>query len=250
MPNRGVVILGAASSVARAIGAEFAARGTPLLLADYDTEEAENNARDLATRFGVQCEARHFDALAYDSHGRFAERAADFFGATPNGVVLCFGFMAEQDEAARDFTLAKRMLDTNLTGAVSVLERFAALLSARGQGGFICALSSVAGDRGKQSNYIYGASKAGLTCYLDGLRNRLHAAGVDVICVKPGFMDTAMTYGTPLPGPLVATPAQAGKAIHRAIERRRHTVYVRWFWRYIMLIIRAIPEWQFKKMKM
>jgi hypothetical protein len=155
--------------------------------------------------------------------------------------------MPVQAEAQADFDKARRAIDTNFTGAVSILERFAAVFETR-QSGFIVALSSVAGDRGRQSNYIYGASKGGLTVYLEGLRNRLYKAKVQVLTVKPGFMDTKMTYGMPLPGPLVATPEQAARDIFRALRKGKDTVHVRFFWRYIMLIIRHIPEWQFKKM--
>jgi short-subunit dehydrogenase len=131
---------------------------------------------------------------------------------------------------------------------VSLLEQFAARFEERGEG-FIAAISSVAGDRGRQSNYIYGASKAGLSAYLEGLRNRLYHRGVHVTTIKPGFVDTKMTFG--LPGLfLVASPQQAAKAMYAAIVKKKNTAYVPWFWRYIMLIIRHVPDWQFKKMRM
>ena len=155
--------------------------------------------------------------------------------------------MAEQDLAQLNFATAHRTLDTNLTAAVSLLEKFAALFEEQ-RGGFIAAISSVAGDRGRQSNYIYGAAKAGLSTYLSGLRNRLHNANVQVTTIKPGFLDTAMTWGLPLPGPLVASPEGAGKSIVKAILRGATVIYVPFFWRWIMMIIRYIPEWQFKKM--
>jgi len=107
----------------------------------------------------------------------------------------------------------------------------------------------VAGDRGRQSNYVYGAAKGALTLYLQGLRNRLQTAGVRVVCVKPGFVDTAMTFG--MPGLfLVASPEHVGERIARAVEGKTDVLYVPWFWRYIMLIIRAIPEAVFKRMKL
>ena len=141
------------------------------------------------------------------------------------------------------------MIAVNLTSAISILEAFAAVFEQRGSG-FLGVLSSVAGDRGKQTNYIYGATKAGLTCYLEGLRVRMFKSNVTVTTIQPGFVDTKMTFGLPLPGPLVATPTQAGKAIYRAISAGKDEAYVPFFWRYIMLIIRAIPRRVFKKMSM
>lgn len=242
-----VVILGGASTVARAIAAEYARAGYALVLADLDLEEAGRIAADLRVRHGVQCEPLHLDATDYGAHAAFVRDCADRLGGPAGGAVLCLGYMPAQEEAEADFALARRTFDTNLTGAVSLLERFAAQFEARGSG-FIVGLSSVAGDRGRQANYIYGASKAGLTCYLSGLRNRLHAAGVQVLTVKPGFMDTKMTYGMDLPAPLTAQPAQAARAIFRAQQKGRSVVHVTFLWRYIMLIITHIPEWQFKKL--
>lgn len=247
MPDKAVVILGSASSAARYIAHEFARRGYALALADFDDEENERIAADVRARFATPCSAIHFNATAFDTHAQFVEDCEGLLGGAPEGVVLCFGFMPPQKAAQADFELARRAIDTNFTGAVSILERYAAQFETR-KSGFIAAMSSVAGDRGRQANYLYGASKGGLTVYLEGLRNRLHAAGVAVITIKPGFMDTKMTYGMPLPGPLVATPQQAARVIFAAIEKRKNTTHVLWFWRYIMWIIRHIPEWQFKKM--
>ncbi|MBP8132022.1 MAG: SDR family oxidoreductase [Candidatus Hydrogenedentes bacterium] len=245
--NKTAVILGAASTVARGITAELARRGYALVLADFDHEENQRIAADTALRFNAQCHALPFDATACATHAAFVEECTRMLGGVPDGVVLCFGYMPEQAEAQRDFAKAQRAIDTNLTGAISVLELFAGAFEQRGSG-FIAGLSSVAGDRGRKANYIYGASKAGFTCFLSGLRNRLSAAGVRVLTVKPGFMDTKMTYGMPLPGPLVATPEQAACAIVRALEDGKDEIYVRFFWRYIMLVIRHIPERIFKKM--
>ncbi len=245
--GRAVVILGSASTAARYIAHEFAREGYSLALADFDHWENERIAADVRTRFDVPVYALQFDAMAFDSHARFVENCERELGMPPEGVVLCFGFMAEQKDAQADFAIARRTIDTNFTGAVSILEHYAVQFERRG-GGFIAAISSVAGDRGRKANYIYGASKSGLSAYLEGLRNRLHASKVAVITLKPGFMDTKMSYGMPLPAPLVASPAQAAKVIHTAIKKRKNTAYVLWFWRYIMWIIRHIPEWQFKKM--
>ena len=244
---KSTVILGAASTVARYIAMEFARAGHALVLADFDEEECARIAKDVAIRFGVPCHAVAFDALGHERHPAFLDTCREKLGGLPGGVVLCFGYMAEQSEAQEDFAKAKRTIDTNFTGAVSILEVFAAAFEGR-KSGFIAGLSSVAGDRGRKANYIYGASKAGLTTYLEGLRNRLHEAKVQVTTVKPGFMDTKMTYGMGLPAPLTASPEQAARIIFNAIAKGKDIVHVLFMWRYIMLLIRHIPEWQFKKM--
>lgn len=246
--NRVVVILGATSGIARAVAVEYARRDRDLLLAARDFEECEAVARDLAVRYGVRAEAMVWDAADFDGHADFFAKCLERAGEGLEGVVLCSGFMDEQAKAQADWPTAKRTMDVNLTGPVTTLERFAAHFEAR-RSGFIAALSSVAGDRGRQSNYIYGASKAGLTAYLQGLRNRLCHAGVPVTTIKPGFVDTSMTWGKPGLF-LVASPESAARAIVRAIEKRKDVAYVPWFWRYIILIIRAVPEFQFKRMRM
>lgn len=245
--GKSVVILGATSGVARPLAGEFARRGYVVGLAGRDREELERLAADVRTRYETACHVLHFDALAFQEHDAFPRQCEEVFGALPDGVMLCFGYMADQERAQADFETARRTIDTNLTGAISILERFAAPFALRGAG-FIAALTSVAGDRGRKANYIYGASKAGLSTYLQGLRNRLYASGVQVTTIKPGFMDTPMTFGMNLPPMLTASPEAAAAAIARAVERGRNIAYVSFFWRYIMWIIKSIPEFQFKKM--
>ncbi|MBI2422118.1 MAG: SDR family oxidoreductase [Candidatus Hydrogenedentes bacterium] len=243
-----VVILGATSTIAKAAAHEFARRGHAVVLGAQDHKENKRHASDIALRYNVPCHALRFDAQDFKSHAAWFEECKAALGGVPTGVVLCFGFMDEQANAQASFEIAQKTIDINLTGAVSILEIVAAAFEMR-KSGFIGVVSSVAGDRGRQTNYIYGCAKAGLTTYCQGLRNRLFASGVSVTTIKPGFVDTKMTYGLPLPGPLVATPEKAGAIICKAVLARKHEVYVPFFWRFIMLIIRSIPEFQFKKMK-
>jgi decaprenylphospho-beta-D-erythro-pentofuranosid-2-ulose 2-reductase len=244
-----VVILGATSGILRATAQAYADAGYALVLAARDTEENETLAADIRVRFDVPCHAIPFDAVNYDSHKDILTACEAALGTNPTGIILGFGYMAEQEVAQQDIGEVKAMVDGNLTGAISILEQFAALFETRGSG-FMGVLSSVAGDRGKQTNYIYGATKAGLSCYLEGLRVRLFKANVTVTTIQPGFVDTKMTYGLPLPGPLVASPEQAGRAIFKAVSAGKDEAYVPFFWRYIMMIIKTIPRWQFKKMSM
>jgi decaprenylphospho-beta-D-erythro-pentofuranosid-2-ulose 2-reductase len=242
-----VVVLGATSAIGRAVAAEMAPRAARLVLAARDGDEARAVAADLSVRHGTAVSTVRFEALDFASHAAAVDACLDAAGSGAVGVVLCLGYLGER-AAGVDHDEAMRIVQTNFTACVSLLEAFAARLET-GDGGWICALSSVAGDRGRQSNYLYGAAKGGLSVYLDGLRNRLHPAGIPVVTVKPGFVDTRMTYGRPGVF-LAAEPAAVARAVRHAVERRRHTVYVPFFWRPVMWMIRALPEAVFKRMKL
>lgn len=246
--SRTVVILGATSSIARAIAHRFAEAGHPILLAGRDVGDLERDAADLRLRHGVAAKTLRFDATDFASHPAFVDACVNSDVGSLEGVVLCHGYMAEQDEAARDFDLARQMIDINYTSAVSVLNPLADHLAKAGRG-FICGVSSVAGDRGRQSNYLYGSTKAALSTYLQGLRNRLSRSGVNVVTVKPGFVDTAVTFGRPGLF-LVAPPQKVGADVFRAVRRGRSEIYTPWFWRGIMGIIKSVPEPVFKRMKL
>lgn len=241
------LILGATSAIARATARELAARGHNLTLAGRDMEELGRDAADIRLRFDVQVEVKPFDAETFDAHGDFLKQVvAD--GGELEGVVLAFGYLGEQARAAENFDESLAIIQRNYTGAVSILNRCAAYLADHGRG-HIIAISSVAGDRGRQSNYIYGSAKGGLTVYLEGLRNAMFHRGVHVMTVKPGFVDTAMTFG--LPGMfLVASPQAVARRILWARDKGVDTLYAPWFWRWIMLIIRHVPEPLFKRLKM
>jgi decaprenylphospho-beta-D-erythro-pentofuranosid-2-ulose 2-reductase len=244
--SEAVLILGATSAIARATAAAFAARGNALYLASRDEEELRRIAADLRLRYGVEVRYGLFDAEAVETHEMFL---LSVIATMPNlsGVVLAFGYLGDQ-QAARDFEVGAKVIASNFTGAASILSLCANYFEPLKRG-FIIGISSVAGDRGRQSNYVYGAAKGALSLYLQGLRNRLYASGVRVITIKPGFVDTAMTYG--LPGLfLVASPQAIGERIVATLSKSADVVYLPWFWRYIMLIIKHIPEPIFKRMKL
>jgi short-subunit dehydrogenase len=238
-----VLVLGGTSTIARAIAAELATRGFDLALAGRDLAELEAVAADLRLRHGIETTVHRLDVLDMEHH---TSALAPCLTADLRGAVLAFGYLGDQRRAESDAAEARRILDTNLTGSAIALNVVAAHLAHVG-GGFICALSSVAGERGRRSNYLYGAAKAGLTAYLSGLRNRFAAEGVRVLTVKAGIVDTRMSAGMPGAG-LAASPARVAHAVVRAIERGRDVVYVPWFWRWIMLVIRMIPERVFKRL--
>jgi len=250
-PNSGgatALVLGATSAIARALAGEFARRGFDLLLAGRDPEELEALAGDLALRYGVKTQTRAFDAVALDTHRAFVEDCRSASQDTLAGAVACFGYLGDQTAAEKDPQELRRILDTNLLGAASILGLLANHFEAK-RSGFLCALSSVAGDRGRRSNYVYGAAKAGLTVFLQGLRNRLFASGVAVVTIKAGFVDTPMTYGRPGLF-LVASPEKAARRIARAAIDGTDESYVPAFWRLVMFLIRSIPERIFKRMRL
>jgi len=161
-------------------------------------------------------------------------------------VISAVGYLGEQDRAQSDFREAKKIIDTNYAGVVSLLNIIANDFEKR-KNGFIVGISSVAGDRGRKSNYIYGSAKAALTTYLSGLRNRLYDANVQVLTVKPGFVATKMTEGMALPEKLTAQPEEVAEDIYKAQQKGRNVLYTKWMWRWVMLIIKSIPEFLFKK---
>jgi len=242
---KNVLILGATSDMAQAIAKKYAAEGWSLTLAALEGDLLEPIAGDLRVRTNLPVEAVEFDATDFSSHSSFYEGLI----TKPDAVICVFGYMGDQMVARTDFEEVKRTIDINFTGAVSILNIVAEDFEKRGHGS-IAGISSVAGDRGRQSNYIYGCAKAGLTTYLAGLRNRLAKSGVHVMTVKPGFCRTKMTEHLDLPAALTADPEQVADAVFKGLEKKRNVVYTLWMWRYIMLIICHIPEFIFKKMGM
>jgi short-subunit dehydrogenase len=244
-----VLILGATSGIAKELSRVLAQRGCSLVLAGRDAGELEKSAADLRVRFQVKADVEVFDALDYSGHAALVDRCL----SRPDpidGVILCYGDLPDQRNTEISPDAARRAIDLNFTSAAAILSPFVNYLEGR-RSGYLAAISSVAGDRGRQSNYTYGAAKAGLTAYLQGLRNRLYRSGVHVLTVKPGFVDTPMTHGILNPNsPLVASPARVARDIDRAIRRRRNTLYTPWFWRAIMLVIGMVPEPIFKRMKL
>lgn len=240
-----VLILGAASDMARALAHQYASQGYGLTLAARNSTRLGDLVSDLQIRYQVTAEAVEFEALDFVGHAAFYASLTP----KPNVVICVFGYLGEQITAQSDFTEAERIIQTNYTGAVSILNIIANDFEQR-RAGTIIGISSVAGDRGRQSNYIYGSAKAGLTAYLSGLRNRLTKANVQVITVKPGFVRTKMTQALKLPKPLTAAPSQVARAVFSAQRQGQDIVYVLSVWRLVMFIIRHIPEFIFKKLKL
>lgn len=240
-----VLLLGASSDMAVAIAKKYATKGYGIQLAARNASRLQPLQSDLSIRSGATCTLHEFDAESPGSHPAFFESLT----TKPDISICIFGYLGDQHLAQSDWRECERIIQVNYTGAVSVLNIIANYYSSR-QEGVIAGISSVAGERGRQSNYIYGSAKAGFTAYLSGLRNRLYHDKVHVVSVQPGFVYTRMTEGLPLPKLLTATPEDVANTVFNAIGKKKNTVYVKWFWRWIMLVIKSIPEFIFKKLKM
>jgi decaprenylphospho-beta-D-erythro-pentofuranosid-2-ulose 2-reductase len=240
-----VLILGAGSDIAVALARKYASAGYSVQLAARNVERLRPLQTDCSIRYNVSCSIHEFDAELPASHPAFFASLP----VRPDITISVFGYLGDQLKAESDWEECQRILQINYVGAVSILNAAANEYVLQGKGS-IAGISSVAGERGRQSNYFYGSAKAGFTAYLSGLRNRLFHKNVHVLTVQPGFVYTKMTENMPLPKLLTATPQQVADAIFKAIEKKKNILYVKWFWRWIMLVIRSIPEFMFKKMKL
>jgi hypothetical protein len=249
MTNNGktLLLIGATSDIGRATALAYAMAGWDVQLAGRTPEAVEREADDIRTRSGRDVSVHRLDILETDH----LESFVDTLPILPDTVVCVVGEMGEQARAERESAHAAMVMRTNFEGPALLLGILAERFLARGHG-TIVGVSSVAGDRGRGSNYIYGAAKAGFTAFLSGLRNRLAPKGLRVLTVKPGFVRTRMTAGMKLPPLLTAEPAELGKAIltHAEDKTNRDVIYVRGIWWPVMAIIRSIPEPIFKRLKL
>jgi short-subunit dehydrogenase len=240
-----VLILGATSNMAVAIARKLAMDGYSITLAGRNMDRLSTLAGDLRVRHKALVSCANFDALDFDSHAAFYEGLQE----KPDIVICVFGLLGDQVTAQGDWRHCMEVLHANFTGAVSILNVVANDFQHRKKG-VIVGISSVAGERGRQSNYLYGSAKAGFTAYLSGLRNRLYHHGVHVITVKPGFVKTKMIENMNTPAMLTASPKNVADKISKAILKKRNVVYVLPVWSLVMAVIRSIPEGVFKKLKL
>jgi short-subunit dehydrogenase/radical SAM superfamily enzyme YgiQ (UPF0313 family) len=238
-----VCILGANSDIALALARELVDHDkASLVLASRDQDRLNAAAVELGKNCDVAISVRHFDALDFAFHTAFF----DSLDPLPDVLVLAFGLLGDQKAGQSDFAAARAVIDTNFTAAASLLEIAADRFARRGHGTII-GLTSPAGERGRKSNYLYGAAKAGLTTLLSGLRHRLAGTGVRVMTIIPGWTKTRMTAAAPTPARLTASPDRVARDIRKALHGTADVLYTPWFWRPIMALVRALPEKLFVK---
>ncbi len=241
-----MIVLGSNSEIAQAFVEKVLEAGEKyqtVFLFTSNRETTQKFAQHIDVKFFQQTEIIELDLMKEIDYNKFDDITSDLlFCAT--------GYLGEGTaEALYNNKNTEKVIDINFAKLVPVLNFFAAKME-RQRSGTMIVLSSVAGDRGRQSNFIYGSAKAGLTAYLSGLRNHMFSRKVHVLTVKPGFMDTKMTEGLPLNPALMATPRQAAEEIYTAYKKKKNTAYVLPVWSIVMLIIKNIPEFIFKKLKL
>ena len=244
---KNILILGATSAIAEETARIFANRGDTLCLVARDESKLESIQRDLEVRGARQVSTLCFDLNDTHRHQQLLTDAISALGKI-DIVLLAYGTLGDQEKCEQDFTVTMQELQTNCLSVLSLLTLLANELEKQ-KSGCIAAISSPAGDRGRQSNYVYGSAKGALSVFLQGMRNRLFKAGVQVITIKPGFVDTPMTRHFKK-GLLWVSPSVIALGIVRAIDRKKDIVYLPFFWRYIMLIIKLIPERLFKRLSL
>lgn len=237
-----VLILGGRSDIGLAIARRFAAAGHPIQLAARAPDRLEDDAADLRLRHGVEVTLIGCDLLDTAA----TEAMIEALDPLPGIAVCAVGLLGDQAQGEREADAAIAVMRTNFEAPALAMGWLANRFAARGSGTLV-GISSVAGERGRASNYIYGAAKAGFTAYLSGLRNRLAGQGVQVITVLPGFVATRMVAGRDLPPRLTATPEEVASAVAQAVARGRHVIHVRRIWGPIMAVVRALPETVFMR---
>lgn len=243
-----IVIIGATSGIAELCGRLWAGQGAQLLLAGRDAQRLVAQAQDLRVRGATRVEIAVFEATDQDAPTAIVATAQAMFGS-PDLVLVAYGTLPDQKRCQSSLAEIRNAIEINGVSACLVAEAFAGIFEAVGAG-CIAVIGSVAGDRGRQSNYIYGAAKGLLERYLQGLRNRLYQSGVRVVLIKPGPTETLMTSNLRSLGVKLASPDRVAQDIVRGIARGRAVIYTPWRWRLIMLIVRLIPEFIFVRLRL
>jgi len=244
---RTVWILGATSAIAHAFARRRAGEGARLLLVGRNEEHLRDNAADLLARGAAAASVKAFD-LAGPADWNATTASLLAAGGPPDEVLIAYGLLGEQKRAEGDIAHAREIIEVNFTSVASWVLAIAAQRDPA-QPLTLVVIGSVAGDRGRASNFVYGSAKGGLDRFLEGMQHAYAGQPLHVLRVKPGFVDTPMTAGMAKGGPLWATPAKVAADIDRAIARRRAVIYTPWFWWLIMTIIRSLPRVVFNRLK-
>jgi len=243
-----ILIIGATSAIAQSVARLYATRGARMFLVARNSERLAVVADDLRARGAVAVDCFAADLAEHSGHSEILHAAWTFLPAMDT-VLVAHGILPDQSQCQASVADTMHALDVNFLSVVSLLTPLANRFEANKRGTLVV-ISSVAGDRGRQSNYVYGSAKSGLDAFLQGLRNRLSKAGVHVVTIKPGFVATPMTAHLPQQGPLWAQPDDVAEGIVKAIDKQKDVVYLPGFWALIMWIIRLIPERIFKRLSL
>lgn len=239
-----ILIIGATSAIAEATARLWAEQGQRFYLLGRNAERLDNIAADLKVRGAESAQFAVLDVNDFTQHACALEAATKALDGI-DIVLIAQGTLSDQKVCEKDFAMTLQELNTNAISVISLLTHLANYFEVQ-KHGCIAVISSVAGDRGRQSNYIYGTAKGAVTIFLQGLRSRLYKSGVQVLTIKPGFVDTPMT-ATLKKGLLWVKPDAIARSICAGIECKRDIVYSPWFWMPIMSLIKHIPECLFKK---
>ena len=242
-----VLIVGATSSIAQATARLYATESAQFFLIARNANRLQAVAEDLRERGASKVDTAVMDANDFDAHHAIITRAMESLGGI-DLALIAHGTLSNQEACEESAELLREEFNTNCISTICLMTHLANLLQSQGSG-TLAVISSVAGDRGRKSNYVYGAAKGAVGLFAQGLRNRLHDSGVHVLTIKPGFVDTPMTAEFPK-GPLWAKPERVAQGIKRAEEKRRDIVHLPGFWRMIMFVIRSIPERIFKRLSL
>lgn len=242
-----ILIIGATSAIAQAVAREYAMQGHRLYLISRNEDQLSIMESDLKIR-GATVDVEIFDVNNVSAHTSVINKAYEVL-KNIDIALIAYGSLPDQKTLEKNVNDTLAVCNTNAISVVSLLTLLANHFENQ-KSGTIAVITSVAGDRGRQSNYVYGACKGMISIFLSGLRNRLFASNVNVLDIKPGFVDTPMTAHIKKGGPLWATPERVAKDIVRAIAKKKAVLYTPFFWKYIMLIIKNVPECIFKKGKL
>lgn len=245
MKNKSILIIGATSSIAIACAYYFAKKKYHLHLTSRNTEDLKEICQDLIVRYNISVKTFKLDMEHQDKF----ENIIDQLNHVPNIVLCSVGYMINQKKNKNISLELSKTVNINFLGPALFFEKIVKKME-RKKSGVIIGISSVAGERGRSSNYIYGSSKSAFSAYLSGLRNRLYNKNIRVITILPGFVYSKMTEGLKLPKILTATPEEVAEAIYSGLKKKQEIIYVKRIWLYIMFVIRIIPETIFKKLNL
>jgi decaprenylphospho-beta-D-erythro-pentofuranosid-2-ulose 2-reductase len=244
---KNVLIIGATSSIAVEIARIYAKNGSCLYLLARNKCRLDDLAKDLTIRGAKKVYVQGVEACEYDAHEELVLSAKEKLGSI-DIVLVAHGSLPDQKECEAQFGSTLKEISINGTSVLSILTHIANIIEMQ-KSGVIAVITSVSGDRGRRSNYVYGAAKGMVSIFLQGLRNRLSSSGVYVLDIKPGFVDTPMTDGM-VKGVLWVSPCVVAECIVQGINRRKATIYCPYYWKYIMLVIKSIPDFVFKRINL